>query len=328
MKQLSIIIPAFNAEKYVTRCLKSVIECVNIDDFEIIFIDDGSTDRTKELAEQFICDTQTDKLIILSQDNSRQGAARNKGLSIARGEYVMFLDVDDFLNPVDYNGLLQLCDNNKLDIINYSFKVFDKSGNYRIKSESQFDNNKVYSGFDVLLMNYTIGSVCGAIYNREFFTRANIQFREDIVHEDTDFMLKLLPKAQRIMFSPLCAYTYCWNEGSTDRSNLTENLIKSIKSDIVIAKSYIETAIAYSSSPINSFYHKKGNSQMVSILYNLIFGYNFLPLTLRYEIIKYAKNKNVYPMKDMGTLSLKSTILQFFLNNEFLMKTLIKIFNL
>ena len=324
---LSIIIPAYNAEKHVHRCLTSIDEAIDIDDYEVILIDDGSTDQTVEIARKYIQDTKAEYIKIISQMNSRQGAARNKGICIAKGKYIMFVDVDDYLNPIGFKDFFSIAESYHLDIFKFSFKVFDATEHFKINTETQFRENTLYSGLQTILMNYNIGSVCSAIYNREFLIESNIKFRNDIVHEDVDFTLRLMPKVERMMFSSACLYSYCWNEGSTDRNKSTKSIIRSKQSDVIITKSYIDTANSYVNNALNLYYHKKGNSLMISILMSLIRNKEQLSLSERSGIIEYAKKQGVYPLKRLGTLSWKTSLLQLFLNHSIIVSILLRLSN-
>ena len=325
MCNLSIIIPAYNAERYVTRCLKSVFECIDIDNFEIILVDDGSTDHTCELVEQFIHDTKSENIKIVHQQNSRQGAARNHGMRLAQGKYLMFVDVDDYLLPVHFAKYYEIAENNNLDILKFSSQVFNKWGGYTINCESQFAEDKIYTGIETILKNYTIGSVWAAIYNRDFINESNVQFREDIVHEDVEFMLRLLPHAKQISFKSACLYAYCWNEGSTDRSRTRENILRLKKSDIIIATSFKRIADFYPSS-LHDIYLKKSNSMVVQHLISLIQNEDNLSLDERMELLQYSILNKIYPMDSYCTLSWKTTLLQLILNQPLIVKRLIKHF--
>ncbi len=325
MKLLSIIIPAYNAEKYVHRCLKSILACINIKDYEIILIDDGSTDNTLEVAERFINENKSEHIRVVHQKNSRQGAARNHGLKIAKGKYIMFVDVDDYLRPIDFTKHFQIAESNNLDILKFSFQVFNADGDYKIKSDTQFLEDKVYSGPEAILMDYTIGSVCAAIYRRDLFSEARISFREDIVHEDAEFMLRLLPQVKRMMFASACIYAYCWNDGSTDRCKSIENIIRSKKSDIIVAKSYIETAKSSDIDSLYNYYHRKSNSLMLHFLLSLIINKDKLPTNERLNLLNFAQSQSVYPMTFRGTLSWKTSLLQPLLNRPYIEKLFIKV---
>ena len=99
---ISVIIPIYNTEKYLKDCINSVLK-QTINDYEIILINDGSTDKSKEIAEQYCHDY--DNISLINQSNKGQGAARNVGVVAAKGEYVYFLDSDDTIE----NNLFEIC---------------------------------------------------------------------------------------------------------------------------------------------------------------------------------------------------------------------------
>ena len=322
---LSIIIPAFNAENYVVRCLDSIINSIDIDDYEILLVDDGSTDRTVEIATLFAKEKGIDFLMIIRQKNTRQGAARNNGMSQATGKFIMFVDVDDYINPVDFKKYFQCAEMKNLDILKFSFKIFDATGKYKISNEPQFEEEHIYSGTEVILKDYTIGSVCGTLFRREFLINSETLFRTVIAHEDCEFILRLLPKAKRIMISSVCLYSYCWNNESTDREQSVQNILRLRKSDIIVAQSYIKTADDV--PVINEYYYRKGNSLITSFLLSLIQSKECLSKKDRLDLLNFAESQGVYPMKRFRTLSWKTTVLRLFLNLPLIEKLLIRLFN-
>ena len=103
-KKISVIIPAYNAEKYITRCIDSVID-QRYKNWEIIIIDDGSTDKTKDIVQSFL--DKDNRIILISQDNRGAGAARNAGIIKAVGEYLVFLDADDYIENTYFSLLAE-----------------------------------------------------------------------------------------------------------------------------------------------------------------------------------------------------------------------------
>ena len=105
MTKLSIIIPAYNASKYIEKCIDSVLnQGIPSDCYEIIIVNDGSTDNTVELAQRYISKFQNIKLF--TQENHGQSAARNKGIDVATGEYIAFVDADDLVLPYSYGKII------------------------------------------------------------------------------------------------------------------------------------------------------------------------------------------------------------------------------
>lgn len=115
MSKVSIIIPVYNVEKYVGRCLESVMSQENIDDLEIIVIDDGSTDNSGRICDDFA--KKNLKFRVIHKSNQGISNARNLGLEIAKGEYIMFLDSDDYLEKGIVKNLLDEAIQKNADIV-------------------------------------------------------------------------------------------------------------------------------------------------------------------------------------------------------------------
>lgn len=328
MCNLSIIISAYNAEQYVERCLASILQCIDIEEYEVLLIDDGSTDDTDVVASNFIDNHNAHHIRIIHQKNARQGAARNNGIAHTQGRYVMFVDVDDCINPIGFKEYYSQAVENNLDLLRFAFKIYNAEGGFSISQMSQFNENQVYTGPEAVLMDYTIGSACGTLFKRDFLNEYGFQFRDDMAHEDCEFMLRLLPKVQRMMVSSACLYTYCWNEGSTDRNKSSANLLRLKQSDIFVAKSYFETANNESiGSPINKYYYHKGNSLISQFLLSMICNTKQLSLNAKMGLLSFANLQGVYPTPTFRTLSWKTTLLLFFLNRPIIEKSLIRLFN-
>ena len=215
---ISIIIPMYNVEKFIEDCLNSLI-CQNIEK-EIIVIDDGSTDHSKQLVENYT--KQYSYIQLLSQSNQGQGTARNIGLNLAQGEYIFFCDSDDKIKADTLLELYLFCKSNDLDILRTGWETFSESGDVKTNlPPSRLDI------FDRLLTAreyfektirawYNVGPWNG-IYKREFLIENNIFFPEKIQFEDNTFSLKLYlsqPLA-RTAFKNISFYRVRLREGST-----------------------------------------------------------------------------------------------------------------
>lgn len=327
MIKLSIIIPIYNAENHLDRCVSSCInQGLKEDEYEILLCNDGSADGSLAIAEDF---SQKHNCIkVFSQENAGAGMARNLGLKHALGRYVMFVDADDYINSLDLNNYYQIAEDNNLDLLRFSFKVYNAKGYFSISHMSQFDENQVYSGQEAVLMDYTIGSACGTLFRRDFLIEFGFHFRDDMAHEDCEFMLRLLPKVNRMMVSSACLYTYCWNANSTDRAKSVRNIVRLKQSDILVAQSYFATADKESlDSPIRKYYHRKGNSLLTQFLLSLIYKTKQLSLNEKMDLLSFANLHGVYPIHSFRTLSWKTTLLLFFLNRPIIEKSLLHLFN-
>lgn len=185
---LTIIIPTYNVEDYILETLQSVIKQETYFLYEVIIIDDGSTDGTTSKIKEFIKKNHNFRLYI--NNNHGAGYSRNYGLSVATGEYILFLDGDDLIS----NGLIQSgiteMKNNNLDVLFFSGESF---GNYRESTMNYLrsSSNKIFNGEEVLLFQFKkrqyLISPCLYISKREHIEKNNIRFPQGIIYEDSYF---------------------------------------------------------------------------------------------------------------------------------------------
>ena len=123
--ELSIIIPCYNVEKYIDECINSVLE-QDVNSYEILLINDGSTDNTLNILESY---RKNSKIKVINQQNGGLSKARNIGLLNAKGEYILFLDSDDFIEKKSLNKILEFIKKNSLDILAFNFFIYYDSLN-------------------------------------------------------------------------------------------------------------------------------------------------------------------------------------------------------
>lgn len=203
---VSVIIPVYNVEKYIEKCIDSVIQ-QTYTNIEIICVDDGSRDDSVKI----IREKEEDRIQIISIENSGASVARNTGLDIARGKYVYFLDSDDYLELNAIELLVKQAEESSLDALFFYADVVFESAEIeeRNKGFKQYYVRKgtyegVYGGDDffvALVNNWDFKpSVCLMFLNRQFLEDIQLRFYPGIVHEDNLFTIRLLQKAQRCMF--------------------------------------------------------------------------------------------------------------------------------
>ncbi len=218
MPDISVIIPAYNVEKYIEECFESVLK-QTFRSFEIICINDGSIDRTIEIIEKYAILDSRIKIINHSK-NQGQSAARNLGLKEAHGKYIFFLDSDDMIIPETFEELFFCAEKNKVDIIFFNMdRLYDrgiqeeKNPQEFIEYQGIYDGQKMFSLFmrdDVSRM-----VVWRQFYRREFLEEQGILFYEGIFHEDVLFYLFSSLNAKRVMNINKSYYIYRQREGST-----------------------------------------------------------------------------------------------------------------
>lgn len=235
---ISIIVPVFNVENYLKECMDSILN-QNFRDFEVICINDGSTDSSLEILKNY---SKLDSRVkIISQDNQGLGAARNRGLKEANGKYILFVDSDDFLEENCLYELYQNIISNSSDMLVFKFNSYDETKNsyrpggfYFEKSFGDVDfNNFTFRYEDVKkhVMN-TYFSAWSKLYKKEFLDKHNLTFPEGITYEDVLFQIKTFLYAKSLSFLPKSIYNYrLSNENSLMHdSNKVWDIIRVVES--------------------------------------------------------------------------------------------------
>ncbi|WP_270388222.1 glycosyltransferase family 2 protein [Blautia hansenii] len=238
MKELiSIIVPAYNAEKYLNRCIDSLIH-QTYHNIEIIIVDDGSVDNTPKMCDQW---TEKDSRIkVIHKENQGLGFARNTGLENATGKYVSFLDSDDFVDLQMYQKLYEKLQQEQADTCYCSLDTYSNTENKVIKHTNI--RTGVFSGKEVLLD--IIGadpsypndcvkemSVCASLLSNELIKNNNLKFvsEREYICEDFIFDIQYLSQSKRVAVIGDGFYKYCVNEGSLTHRYFPERLEKEKK---------------------------------------------------------------------------------------------------
>ncbi len=231
--KLSIIIPAYNVEKYIDRCLHSVVsQDVPLNEYEIIIVDDGSNDLTPQIIEEW--SGKYNNIHTFTQQNSGQSAARNLALTKATGEYVFFIDADDKIDPNVLNNLTQLAKGNELDILR--FMLFNSS-----YDTFHGEYSKIYNGVDFVVFCAGIWSPCIQLFKREFLTSNEFYFKTGITSEDAELLPRVYLKADKAMAIDIPVYYYLYNPNSTTKETKYDihRLEKRLSSQLIVLKSNI-----------------------------------------------------------------------------------------
>lgn len=200
--KVSVILPVYNVESYLEQCLLS-IETQSLEDIELICIDDGSTDNSLEILKAH--KEKDSRIIIISQENRGAAAARNRGMQSAKGEYLLFLDADDFFernmlniaykSAIEQNADITMFRGDKFDTINQRYMPM----NYSIKNEQLPPNNPFhYKDIPDNIFTFAVGWAWDKLYNREFVQNEGLQFQELRTSNDLYFVFSSLVKAKKI----------------------------------------------------------------------------------------------------------------------------------
>ncbi len=215
---VSVIVPVYNAEKYIEKCLKSLLEQTEKIN-EIILIDDGSTDASYEICERI--SSKEERVKLVHQDNRGQGAARNLGICLAKTDYIVFVDSDDMISKDTIRQIKLGLQDNKVDMLSYDADVLvecDYIPPKNLYDRTKILNSKIISGkelFSKLYPLYYTTSVCLAAYRHKFLLENHILFPEGIVHEDDVFSFHVIMMAESVKYLGKKLYVRRYRENST-----------------------------------------------------------------------------------------------------------------
>lgn len=256
MVKLSIIVPVYNVAPYLRKCVDSLL-AQDYENYEIILVDDGSTDGSAEICEQIVesqksiveskisniqCQISNTRpsVRVIHQQNAGLSAARNTGIKAARGEYICFVDSDDYWEPNVLGGLMEQAGRDNLDVLRFRLqyvKIVD-SRKSKVKSEYEVFNpykSDSFKGNDyseeptngVTFLNTRMNTQCYAwtfMIKRDLIVnsqesiekrgKSNLLFAEGIYFEDTDWTPRMLTKAKRVASTNAVVYNYLMREGS------------------------------------------------------------------------------------------------------------------
>lgn len=260
--KISIIIPVYNVEKYLSQCLDSCIH-QTLNDIEIICVDDCSPDNSYLILEKYISLDERIK-IIKHETNKGLGAARNTGISVARGEYVWFIDSDDYIATEACQLLYDTAKKQDIDILCFNAVnvVEHGDGHTDLEYSDYFFNwpiNKIIKPLvDTSEMNgYFPVSACMYISKRSFL--CNFSFRTNCYYEDTDFTPILFASAPSVFCIVYTAYYRRITPGSITQTTLSQKKIEDKKAVVLSLRSYIEDHEIPKSHFLHVFYKKFSN---------------------------------------------------------------------
>ena len=208
-KKLSIIIPVYNTELYVDKCLRSCAEQdILPEDYEIIVINDGSTDTSLKIVNGLAAEYTN--LIVIDKPNGGVSSARNTGLDIAEGKYVWFIDADDWIEKNCLAILLDTIVRNTLDALQINAKRVDNTGFVTPYHPDLFKDSPVLPTKDYVDGGFFEGYAWMTIFRREIVKEQNIRFNSEFkMSEDLLFSLELISHIKRIQRINIDPYYYC-----------------------------------------------------------------------------------------------------------------------
>ncbi len=208
--KISIIVPVYKVEKYIHKCIDSIL-AQTFTDFELILVDDGSPDNCGKICDEYA--KQDSRIVVIHKENGGQSTARNAGLDIAKGEYVGFIDSDDWIEPDMYEILYNICTEHNCDVANCSSTIYFK------------DRTVVNGGHPLTIHNRQEAMKTmleGKLYDECLWTKLikrslldDIRIPNGIMYEDTAFTYKFMHRAKRVGCLGVAKYNYIKRDDST-----------------------------------------------------------------------------------------------------------------
>lgn len=248
--RFSIIVPVYNVEKYLEKCVNSILE-QSYQNYQLILVDDGSTDRSPELCDKF-CENN-EKISVIHKENGGLSSARNVGLDIARGEYIIFLDSDDYWD--DRDALLKVYNRIQTthsDIYIFGMKKFFQSTGKCSEARKPIftENNLPFSEAIRYLMENNTFVACAwdKVIRREIIIDNTLRFTLGQMSEDIEWCIKLLSYARSIGTIAECFYVYRQQNKTSITSNIArknmEDILQVIEKYMSCEKGYVKHFIA------------------------------------------------------------------------------------
>lgn len=214
--KVSVIIPVYNVEKYIEKCILSVINNNLMEgDYEIIVIDDETPDGSVAIVTELA--NKHTGITIISQKNKGLGGARNTGILAAKGDYLLFLDSDDWFLPNTLQQICTIAQENQVEVLEFSAQGIDVNGviKYHIENTT---NGKFYSGVNYYNSIRYMNSACNKLYKREFLLQEKLLFLERIFIEDFEFNTRVFCKLNKVMAVPNLVAQFLQSDDSITRN--------------------------------------------------------------------------------------------------------------
>lgn len=213
--KISVIIPVYNVEKYIATCINSILD-QTYNNFEVILVDDGSSDSSGQICDEFAI--KDARIKVIHKSNSGVSDSRNKGISQASGQYICFIDGDDFIEKNYFEKVFQLIANYSPKVLINSYKLFYENGKilepFKKTSEKVLSRSELLK--DLLRGKYYGWSPFGKFYHYSIVK--DVRFNKDYCYgEDLLFIYDLINKlsdSDSILYAPLCSYMYVQRETS------------------------------------------------------------------------------------------------------------------
>lgn len=208
MPEVSVIVPVYNVEKYIEKCLNSLVN-QTLKNIEIIIVNDGTKDNSEEIIKK-IMEKYPQKIVYLKKENGGLSDARNYGIPYAKGEYIAFLDSDDYVEKDIYKEMYELAKKENSDMVECDFL-------WEYPDKTREDIGQVYNGKKEMLEKVRVVA-WNKLIRRSILEKTQIQFPKELRYEDVEFTYKLIPYLNKVSFIKKPYIHYIQRENSISNS--------------------------------------------------------------------------------------------------------------
>ena len=226
--KISIIVPVYNVEKYLERCIISILN-QRFYDFELILVNDGSTDRSLDICNEY--EKIDNRIKVINKENGGLSSARNAGIEVAKGEYIAFVDSDDYINRNMYQVLYDNIIKADADISISNFEYVDENDDVNLNNKLENIEFMTFNNIEAMHQLYSGNNVqfivaWNKLYKRELFRE--LRYTEGRIHEDEFIIHKLLYNTNKVVYTPLRLYYYVQRIGSITQSTFNVKRLDAI----------------------------------------------------------------------------------------------------
>ncbi len=309
MPKVSVIVPFYNVEKYIEKCLETLVN-QTLDDIEIILVNDGSKDKTVDIVKKYK-EMYSNKIVYLEKENGGLSDARNYAIPYARGEYIAFLDSDDYVETNMYKEMYEIAQKENSDMVECNF-IWEYPNKARIDIGTTYNNkHEMIEKIRVVAWNKLI--------KREILEKSKVQFPKGYRYEDVEFTYKLIPFLEKVSFCKTPMVHYVQREGSISNVqnkrnaeifDVMEHVIDYYKENNLYEEYYQELEYLYARYAFCSSFlrivkikDKEIRKQLLDMTWNNV--YEKFPNWKKNKILNTDKNmKNIY-LKTINKITYK-----------------------
>jgi glycosyltransferase involved in cell wall biosynthesis len=315
--KISFVIPVYNAAKYLNKCVDSIFQS-DLEDgqYEIILVDDGSTDNSVEVSQQ-ICAAHS-QVSLYTQKNQGSSVARNTGIDHATGDYIWFIDSDDFLDSSLLKNIYNdINAHQQLDIYAVQLKIIDGYNTQKECVQPLLAHNIIMKGRDAVLNGYQPSSACALICRREWLKNNNLKFYPGISHQDVEFTMRAVSLAGNVYFSVYTPYFYIKHNGSVSRAQNAKKFYFYMIGDMYVSLSFKQFAVSLTDPALKTYIVKWSNSIILNMLLSLRWNNNpLIDQMFIHKMLSDLRQHGVYPVYG-PFLTWKQYILCPYINHYF-----------